>query len=198
MKYKSDSKTGRPRCYDLKAKVNDPADFSAWAAAALEELRARVYDQIDDLPPEALTFVPEGTTLSIAALVIHMAWGEAGWASGLADVEVPDDLHDQLQSIGQAVPREERPPLPEQVPDLIALCRRVAEEVTEPALLEIQNPDLLLPEGQHGATPRGVLMHLIWHWTYHSGQIGLLRELWGSGYTWTFGSLGEPPDMDHR
>jgi hypothetical protein len=25
---------------------------------------------------------------------------------------------------------------------------------------------------------------LAWHWTYHSGQIGLLRLLWGSDYQW--------------
>ena len=36
-------------------------------------------------------------------------------------------------------------------------------------------------------TVRGVLMHLVWHWTYHSGQVGLLRRLWGHArYKWTF------------
>jgi uncharacterized damage-inducible protein DinB len=43
-------------------------------------------------------------------------------------------------------------------------------------------------------TVRGVLMHLVWHWTYHSGQVGLLRRLWGQGrYKWTFDRrVGDP------
>jgi uncharacterized damage-inducible protein DinB len=187
-------KEGRPRQYDLQHTLGDREDFVGWASATLDELRARVYDQIEDLPPDALTFTPEGSSLSIAALVIHMAWAEAGWASGLADVDVPKDLNVQLQPAGRALPAGERPPLPDQVPDLIALCKRVATEVTEPALANLDDPDVTIPEDPRDATPRGVLMHLIWHWTYHSGQVGLLRELWGSGYRWTFGSLQASAD----
>jgi len=186
---RADWKEGRPRQYDLQRNIGSQEEFVGWASAALDELRARVYDQIEDLPVDALTFIPEGSSLSIAALVIHMAWAEAGWASGLADVKVAEDLNTQLQPTGRALPAGERPPLPDQVPDLIALCDRVADEVTRPALTSLENPDATIPDDPWGATPRGVLMHLIWHWTYHSGQVGLLRELWGSGYRWTFGSL---------
>lgn len=187
-------KEGRPRRYDLQRNVGDDEGFLDWASAALDELRARVYDQIEDLLADALTFTPEGTSLSIAALVIHMAWAEAGWASGLSDLKVPEDLDAQLQPTGRALPAGERPPLPDQVPDLVALCDRVAEEVTQPSLARLEDPDVTIPEDPRGATPRGVLMHLIWHWTYHSGQVGLLRELWGSGYRWRFGSLHATAD----
>jgi len=187
-------KEGRPREYDLQRNLGTREGFVAWASAALDELRARVYDQIEDLPADALAFTPEGSSLSIAALVIHMAWGEAGWTSGLADVKIPEDLNAQLQPTGRALPAGERPPLPDQVPDLIALCERVAAEVTKPALAALEDPDAPVPDDPRGATPRGVLMHLVWHWTYHSGQVGLLRELWGSGYRWTFGSLHASAD----
>ena len=30
------------------------------------------------------------------------------------------------------------------------------------------------------------LQHLAWHWTYHSGQIGLLRKFLGHEYQWQF------------
>mgnify|MGYP006297711925 FL=1 len=182
-------KEGRPRQYDLQRTLGPQETFIGWASAALDELRARVYDQIEDLPHEALVFTPEGSSLSIAALVIHMAWGEAGWMSGLADLQIPEDLDAQLQPAGRALPAGERPPLPDRVPDLIALCKRVAKEVTRPAMACIEDPDATNPDDPRDATPRGVLMHLIWHWTYHSGQVGLLRELWGSGYRWRFGSL---------
>jgi uncharacterized damage-inducible protein DinB len=189
MTHRADWKVGRPRQYDLQENLRAQEGFVGWALAALDELRARVYDQIEDLPADALTFTPEGSTLSIAALVIHMAWAEAGWASGLADVDVAEDLNAHLQPTGRALPAGERPPLPDRVPDLIALCERVADEVTRPTLARLEDVDKILPDDPRGATPRGVLMHLIWHWTYHSGQVGLLRELWGSGYRWMFGSL---------
>jgi uncharacterized damage-inducible protein DinB len=65
----------------------------------------------------------------------------------------------------------------------------VRDEITFPALMTLENIDAVVPDQNRSMTPRGVLMHLVWHWTYHSGQIGLLRALWGSGYNWTFGSL---------
>jgi uncharacterized damage-inducible protein DinB len=73
--------------------------------------------------------------------------------------------------------------------ELVTLCQRVRDEITFPALAVLEDIDAVMPNQNRPMTPRGVLMHLVWHWTYHSGQIGLLRESWGSGYNWTFGSL---------
>jgi hypothetical protein len=68
-------------------------------------------------------------------------------------------------------------------PELIAVCRRVRDDVTLPYLKGVQDID----EARmgDGTTVRGVLMHLTWHWIYHSGHIGLVRLEWGSDYTWT-------------
>jgi uncharacterized damage-inducible protein DinB len=70
----------------------------------------------------------------------------------------------------------------------MTVCARVRHEVTLPGLSRIQDLDACLPDDPRQMTVRGVLWHLIWHWTYHSGQVGLLRRLWGSRYKWTFAS----------
>ena len=188
------SRQGRPRRYDLGVPQGELHRFAnpciALAAAALDELRERVIDQIEDLPEDALTFVPEHSTLSIAALVQHLVWAEVGWVQRLSSVEAPGDLQSAVADAGRAVPAGERVIPEADAAELVRMCHRVREELTLGALAPITEPETKIPDAAHPMTVRGVLMHLIWHWTYHSGQIGLLRELWGSGYTWTFGSLG--------
>ncbi len=181
---------GRPRRYAMQIPSGFADRTVAMAAAALDELRARVIDQISDLPPDALRFVPEGSTLSIAALVEHLVWAEEGWVRRISDVEVPADLQAAVLEAGRAVPAGEAVVLKVEAGDLMVLCDRVRDELTVPALVSLTSIDTEFSAGTEPTTPRGVLMHLIWHWTYHSGQIGLLRELWGSGYTWTFAGVG--------
>lgn len=188
--HQPEAKRGRPRRYDLQA----PAGFAhpevGMAAAALDELRDRVSDQIDGLDDAALRAMPEGTNLSIAALVVHMVWAEQNWIARITGCQLPDDLKAQLDAAGRAIPAGERVVPETSAGELINLCRRVRDEVTYPALTGFTALDTALPSDGVPMTPRGVLMHLIWHWSYHSGQIGLLRDLAGHGYTWTFGALG--------
>lgn len=177
---------GRPRCYAL----HPPAGFVdpdvALAASALDELRARVVDQLADLSPEALRAVPEWSPLSIGALAEHLVWAEAGWIERITGAGAPADLRAAVDAAGRAVPTGAMV-----VPDLdaealIALCRRIRDELTVPALATLTDIDVPFDSKRQPHTPRQVLMHLIWHWTYHSGQIGLLRDLCGAGYTWIF------------
>ena len=183
------SKISRPRRYDLRPVAGFANQDVALAVAALDELLERTLDQFDDLPQEALAFAPQGTPLTIGALVIHMAWAEMGWVERVAPASIPDDLRARLES-GRKVPKGEGVTSTETARDLVTLCRRVRDEVSYPALATLTDADVIIHSWQRPLTPRGVLMHLIWHWTYHSAHIGLLRELWGSDYTWTFGSLG--------
>jgi hypothetical protein len=69
---------------------------------------------------------------------------------------------------------------------MVEMCRRIRRHFTVPALRN--GPDLDAETGARKGPPtvRAGLMHLIWHWTYHSGHIGLIRQLWGSEYNWTF------------
>lgn len=184
----ANTKIGRPRRYDLRPVTGFANADVALAVAALDELLERTLDQFGDLPQEALNFTPQGTPLTISALVVHMAWAEMGWVERIAQASIPDDLRARLDP-GRKVPKGEAVTSTESARDLTALCRRVRDKVTYPALATITDADAVIDNPQHPLTPRGVLMHLIWHWTYHSAHIGLLRELWGSEYTWMFGSL---------
>jgi len=69
--------------------------------------------------------------------------------------------------------------------ELIGCCRRVQEGYSVPALSRVADIDAPLQAGGRTVNVRGVVTQLEWHWTYHSGQSGLLRLLWGSDYVWT-------------
>ena len=194
----AEARPGRPRRYDLEPLPGFAHPFVGHAVAALDELSERLFDLISDLPPEALAFVPEGATNAIAMLVIHMAWAEASWIARATGRAIPDELASLLQP-GRQDASGELPPLQDLTGRsqtcqvlLIALCRRVRQEVTVPALAPLVDVDAEMIANarvrhpQRPMTVRGVLMHLIWHWTYHSGQVGLLRRLWGARYRWTF------------
>jgi uncharacterized damage-inducible protein DinB len=177
-------KTGRPRRYGLPPLSGFANPELAGMAAWLRELAERVYDQIEDLPQEALDFCPEGTKLTIARLTAHLAWAEATWVSRVAGEAIPAQLQGLLD-IG-ALADFDKPPVPAgTAAELIAFCRRVQEDFTGPALGRVQDIASPMEAGGRTVNVRGVLTQLQWHWTYHSGQIGLLRLLWGSDYTWT-------------
>jgi uncharacterized damage-inducible protein DinB len=176
-------KIGRPRRYNLKP----PAGFTntelAHGVAQLQELAERVYDQIVDLPGEALDYTVEDTRLSISMLVLHMAWAEASWVRRITGAEIPDSLYKEIEkgSLGKL----SEPPLPGYAASrLIGLCRQVQKDYSQPALSDIQDIDTVLTKEGSTFSVRGVIGQLAWHWIYHSGQIGLLRLLWGSDYQW--------------
>lgn len=192
MEHFENPKNGRPRQYTLKALTCIPDPDTAMAASMLQELRERVIDQVNNLALDALAFQPQGTYLSIGVLVIHLVWAEAGWISAITGYDVPAALRDDIHAIGQALPAGVTPPASTMDADaLVNLCHRINDEVTVPALASYPfKLDKVIKQGERTMTLRGVLMHLIWHWTYHSGQIGLLSEQWGAGYTWALGTLG--------
>ncbi len=177
-------KTGRPRRYGLPPLPGFASPELAAAAAWMRELAARVYDQIEDLPPEALDFTPADTRLSIGRLVAHLAWAETTWVSRITGQPIPADLRRQVD-IG-ALTDFDKPPSPAGTAgELIAFCRRVQESFTGPALSRVVDAGAAMDAGGRRVNARGVVAQLAWHWTYHSGQVGLLRLLWGSDYQWT-------------
>jgi uncharacterized damage-inducible protein DinB len=176
-------KIGRPRRYHLEP----PAGFAntelSHGVAQLQELAERVYDQTADLPGEALDYTAPDTTLTISMLVLHMAWAEAWWVRKITGVEIPDSLNREIEkgSLGKL----SEPPSPGYAAStLIELCRRVQTDYAQPALSDIEEIDTVLTKEGRTFSVRGVMGQLAWHWTYHSGQIGLLRLLWGSDYQW--------------
>jgi uncharacterized damage-inducible protein DinB len=166
---------------------------AAYITAMLDELSERLFDVLSDLPQDALDYIPEGTTNSIAMLAVHMAWGEAGWIARVTKAAIPPKLHESLLA-GKQNATGDLPASSATVEELIGYCRRVRDEITKPALKLVEDIDVEVGDERRPMTVRGVLMHLVWHWTYHSGQVGLLRRLWGHArYQWTFDQrIGEP------
>lgn len=176
-------KVGRPRRYNL----TPPAGFAnselAHGVALLQELAERVYDQINDLPGEALDHAVQDTTLTISMLVLHMAWAEANWVRRITAADIPDPLMKDIEK-GSISKLSEPPPPGYAASTLIELCRRVQKDYSQPALADIEDIDGALTKEGSTFSVRGIMGQLAWHWTYHSGQIGLLRLLWGSDYQW--------------
>ena len=174
---------GRPRRYTL----HPPPGFAnielAHSVALLQELAERVYDQIEDLPADALDFTARDAPLSITMLVLHMAWAELWWVRRICGAEIADSLNREVQrgaldKIGQP------PPSGYGASELIAICRRAQGEYSRPGLAGIEDIDEVLKKDGFTFSVRGAMGQLAWHWSYHSGQVGLLRLLWGSDYQW--------------
>jgi hypothetical protein len=185
------TRSGRPRRYDLVVPEGFSSRELALSAAYLQELAERVYDQIRDLPADALEFVPGDSALSIGWLVVHMAWAEARWIALATATPLAAPLAARLEP--GALETYGAPPGPAgEAGPLIYLCRQLQLEFTLPALRPVSDLDEPMERGGLTVTVRGVMQQLAWHWTYHSGQIGLIRLLWGSDYRWTTESLQAP------
>jgi uncharacterized damage-inducible protein DinB len=179
------NRPSRPRQYDLAPIPTIPHAEAAYAVAAIDELRERLCDIIADLPQEAMDFMPKGAGNTIAMLTVHMAWAEASWVARATGQTIPADLREALLP-GRQGPSGDLSPYSNNAADLVALCNKVRQEVTLPGLSQVRDLEVELENAPRQMTVRSVLWHLIWHWTYHSGQVGLLRRLYGSRYKWTF------------
>ncbi|MBN2003310.1 MAG: DinB family protein [Anaerolineae bacterium] len=188
----TDPKTGRPREYRLANPTGFANPEAAKLMAQLDEARARTMDLFDDLTLDESNFVPDGTTLSIGALAIHMAYAESVQMSRVTGATIPPDLNDALEPIGRAVNLGKKPPVCTLTgAEIAALCKRVHDEVSYPGFSALQDVDKAIATTPFLITPRGMATHLAWHWTHHGGQVALLRDMCGAaGYNWTFKTLG--------
>jgi hypothetical protein len=175
-------KEGRGRFYGIKPIEGFANRDIALAVAWMDEYRERVYDQIEDLPLDALDTESPGTGITIGRLVLHMGSAEANWISKIAGRKTEPDLA-ELLAPGSLDNFEKDPSPSPESSELIALCRRVRNEMTVPWMKIVDDADEIC--WKDGSTFRGVLGQLQWHWIYHSGQIGLIRFEWGSDYRWT-------------
>jgi uncharacterized damage-inducible protein DinB len=176
-------KSGRPRRYDFTSPKGFADQTAGVFVGALEELGLRFLDLVDDLPLEAMRFLPEGGANTISMLGVHMIWAEAGWVSRIADVQIPPEA-EALVGLGR---QDTDGCLPQSSYDPVELRKRwqhVHTELTRPSLRKAGDLERLVRGTSMSV--RQVLMHLTWHWSYHSGQVGVLRRIWGEGYRWTF------------
>ena len=186
-------KRGRPRRYDFKAPEGFASEAIGYSVSVLDELSERVIDQIDDLPPEAFAYRHPNVWFCLGWLPLHAARSELSQIQKLArrltgtSLEVDDDLsailaHGALDADGS---------VPAELQDAVVMVdamRRVRTEITTPFCRTISDPNATLEGAETLSTPQNVLAHLFWHWTYHSGHIGLMRLEWGSDYEWVMAS----------
>ena len=159
----NDNERGReyaldPRTYDVELLV---------------ELRKRVADQIKDLPEELGNQRPPGVKNSIHFLVWHMCDAEGRWLSTF-DASLKTDYEDCFRNRLTKDDELPRPALDE-----------VFESSKRLRTLYVSSKEPRTIPARFGHE-RGALGHLHWHWTYHSGQVGLLRVMLGHPYSWKF------------
>ena len=182
-------KRGRPRRYDFRSDETCRDAVVGFAISTLNELLERVADQIVDLPPEAFSYSSPGSWFCLGWLPLHLAWAEnhqmmriAG-GLGIPQPHLDDDIetrlsHGALQSDG-TVPAELQ-----DASVLIDMMHTVRDSVSIPVCRLIDDATRVIPKADRLSTAQAVLMHQFWHWTYHSGHIGLMRLEWGSDYEW--------------
>ena len=180
-----EEKKGRPRDYQFLNfdKPMTPALF----ADIFQELRARVEDQIEDLSVDELDHHFSEFRLSIRWLFLHLSWAEMNWLQRITGVEVPEDLRaffnpGRLETYQDTRKSMEASPASE----CLRQSRRMADEYVVP-IFGSSSIDFDAPvEGRPNFSYGRICSHLIWHWTYHSGQIGLMRLLLEKDYSWSF------------
>ncbi len=188
-------KQGRGRVYPRTSGWDCPSREIDEQLALTGELVERVVDQVNDLPPEGLSFRPAGAYFSIAKLVLHLAESErrqlsrvARALSAVTAIESNEALEPRVNEALTHSHMLSDEAVPDEFLDgafLGEVMRSVFHTVTVPVCQAISAPDSPLGEQSSFATPREALTHMQWHWTYHSGQIGLLRLQWGDDYVWT-------------
>jgi len=176
-------KQGRPRRFHLAEASDTLGPELSFQLGFLSELGTRVEDQVNHLPPEALNFVGPQSTLSIGRLVLHLAGADLtmlskalglapdpGWTKRLeagllaSFSAAPGDLSQAPALLNEYLPFREA--------HLLGPCRTLGflDRSVDHAYCQ---------------TNRELLAHLVWHWSYHSGQIGLVALEAGFDYVWT-------------
>ncbi|HTL51436.1 MAG TPA: DinB family protein [Planctomycetota bacterium] len=178
-------KSGRPRKYAFGPLPDFKNAEAAQLAATVDEMTERVYDLIADLPPAALDYLPEGGNNTIAMLVLHMVAAEAFWIVRVSQKPLPDELKAHVAG-GMQDASGQMPRLQKTAAELLAAARAIRHNWSLPFLREQTDIDRPVADGDRTITVRGALTHLVWHWTYHGGQVGLMRRLAGARYQWTF------------
>ena len=175
----------RPRSYRLKNADGFSDVRVANFDAVFAESAERLLDLIHALSSEQLCAAPAPADIAIAQLVRHIVWGESQWISRITGVEIPESLALRTKSGSPAdfVGAKVSGVVAE---DLVELVRDGRYTYSREALKCITDIGKPIDAKQGPSTVYEVLMHLVWHWTYHSGQIGLLRDFVGAEYAWCF------------
>jgi len=177
-------KQGRPREFSWEMDLDNQNPELHYVIGFLQELCRRVEDQIVSLPDNVMNFMGPNSSLSIGRLVLHL---------------IDADLNILRMVIGESFPRFENPDRLEQgklsrfneLPGDLSYAKELLPDYIDwrkkntLALLHSVNPLDKKIDHPYCKTGRQILAHLTWHWSYHSGQIGLIAMEAGYDYVWT-------------
>lgn len=176
-------KTSRPRSYRFKAADGFANLQVAEFDAALTECAERLHDLVYSLTSGQLCNAPAPAGFSIAQFVKHIIWGECQWIYKISDIEVPEALVQKTRG-GNPADFSTMPAVDVTSDELCGLIHEGRYNYSREALKTIVDFHKEIDVTRGPADVREVLMHLTWHYTYHTGQIGLLRDFAGAEYTW--------------
>ena len=186
--------TGRPRRFPWSCNRTFADREVEQLTALMGELVERTVDQVHDLPSDALLFRPNHVWFSIAGLALHMSASEYRQVRHLLPLNRRNGEKDGPQLESQLVEDLDHGDIrsdmtvPERLADgqlLAGIMRSVHRDFTIHVCSGVRDADARLGKECLFSTPRDLLAHMNWHWSYHSGQIGLLRLMWGDNYVWT-------------
>jgi uncharacterized damage-inducible protein DinB len=170
------AKTGRGRNYAYQ--LDDSLGIYAHQMAVIEEQTLRVQDLISGLPADICNRPPDWGDNSIYFLAMHMAGAEDHWLSASSEAGTPTRRSiDKAGRFTLGGIQEYTGTVRKHTLGLVRSCVR---------------DEGLFKETKQFASLTSVLDHVVWHWIYHSGQVGLLRRFFRKRYTWQFGGKGEP------
>lgn len=173
----SEKKIGRGRVYNIRGKYASLVTFGR-RLEYLEELRLRLRDLIEDIPQELGNKTPEWTENSIFYLGAHMVWAEQQWVERAVNSQY--GIRKVLDSIIS-------PEMQFEKEQLLAALDDVGGEITLPYLEKIERGGCVFSQTGPFEELDELLQHLCWHYSYHSGQIGMLRRYVQQPYKWNFG-----------
>jgi uncharacterized damage-inducible protein DinB len=144
----------------------------------LEELRLRLRDLIEDIPQELGNKTPEWTENSIFYLWAHMIWAEQQWIKRAVNSQY---------KMPEVVDSVISPDMQFEKGQLIIALDSVGEKITHPYLKKVEGGECVFSQTGPFEKLDELLQHLCWHYSYHSGQIGMLRRFVQQPYQWNFG-----------
>ncbi len=136
----------------------------------LDELHRSVQETLDELPPEAVDWIPAPEMNSLGVLVTHMTGSERYW---IGDV-VLGDLSFRNRSAEFRLQGVDAAALKKRLADVAAYEKSAFEQLHITEL----GQDRLAPSDGRTCTVAWALSHALEHTGIHVGHIQILKQMW--------------------
>jgi len=137
----------------------------------LQDCHTSILQAIEELPSEALDWVPGANMNSISILVFHLTGAERYWIGDVAAQEPSDrdrDAEFKIQGVDVDI-------LKKRLADIVEYAHNALDKMS------LQDLEAMRVSPNHRGqefTVGWALLHALEHATEHKGQIQLTRQLW--------------------